>query len=76
MHQRVGLERDKRVDVIGGDNAHGRLTADLTGVEANLGWVAHADADEFKLWVAEHLGDNHLPDEAGSPHHNTLSHSQ
>ncbi len=76
MHQRVGLERDQRVDVVGGGDAD-RLgqPADFADVAADFLRVADADADQFELRMFDDLGDHHLADETGTPHHNPFSHA-
>ena len=48
MHQRIGLQRDQRVDVVGGGQPELPETADLADVAADLVRVAHPDADQFE----------------------------
>ena len=75
MHKSVGLEVDQRVDVIGrGETDRRGQAADLADVAAHLLRIAHADTDEFEERVLHDLRDHHLPDKAGAPHHNSLSH--
>ncbi len=75
MHQRVGLEVDERVDVVGRSQAQ-RVgqAADLTDVAAHFVGIAHPDAHQFEERVLHDFRDHHLADKTGSPHHNSLGH--
>ena len=73
MHQRIGLERDQRVDVVGGGDADrfGQPT-DLADVATDFLGIADANADQLEQRVFDDFGDHHPADETGTPHHNTL----
>jgi hypothetical protein len=75
VHQRVGRERQQRVEVVGGDDARGIQTADLAGVTADLVGIRHAHPDQLERGVPHDLGDHHLADEPRPPHHHALGHS-
>ena len=60
VHQRVGFERDERVDVVGGRHAQASAeAADLTDVAAHLVGIAHPDPDQLEQRVLDDLGDDH-----------------
>ena len=75
VHQRVGLQRDQRVDVVGGGDADRfGQPADLADVAADLLRVADPDTDQLEQRMFDDFGDHHLADEAGTPDHNPFSH--
>jgi hypothetical protein len=75
VHQGVGPQRDQRVDVVGGGQAdRPGKPADFADVVADFLRVADAHADEFEFRMFDDLGDHHLADKAGTPHHNPFSH--
>src|ERR1700757_3750547 len=75
VHQRVGLQRDQRVDIVDGHDADCRLeSTDLADVEAHLVGVAHTDADELEQRMPDDLRNNHPADEPGAPHDDPFGH--
>ena len=73
VHQRVGLERNEGVDVVGGGHPElGAEATDLADVAARLVGIAHADADELEQRVLDDLGDHHPADKTRAPDDNSF----
>ena len=73
MHQRVGLQRDEGVDVVGGGQPEfPPESADFADVAAHLLRAVHPDADQFEQGVLDDLGDDHPADESRTPDNNAL----
>ena len=76
MDQRIGHERDQRVDIVGGGDADRfGQPADLADVATDFLRIADADTNQLEQRMFDDFGDHHLADETGTPNHNTFSHT-
>src|SRR5450755_3495292 len=68
VHESIGSQVDQGVNLVGRGQADRPDPADLTHIAAHLVRVAHPDTHQLKIWMAHHLGDDHLADKAGTPY--------
>ena len=63
----VRIERDDRIDIVGGDDTRRCDAGDVTGILADFGWIVYQHADQIEHGIVREVAQRYLADVACHP---------